>query len=202
MGRNIMQKAGAIIGWLQGKHISAALPEKDRRSFQLTANAALLLWIFTAVMIGVPVPPEQVEYLYLITLHGLTAFTITWLVLRMRRILTAQIILCFFFVLHCSLVAYGFRGQHVHYFYPVGMLLPLLLVSRNRPRIRFILAVIPFLALIAHQIYFKILGGESLFGPRPTQFRPDEVLPDIIGSQLILLLLAYLFIRGRDSAEA
>lgn len=148
-----------------------------------------------------PIPAEQTGFLNQITTHGLIAFGSAWLVLRRGWINTSQIIVCFFLTVHISLVAFGLNGQHVHFFYPVAMLMPLLLINGKRPWLRFILALFPVAALIVHQYHFKILGGESLFGPRPMIYSPEQVLPDLIGGQLILLLLAHLFIRGRDAAE-
>ncbi|TGK08041.1 adenylate/guanylate cyclase domain-containing protein [Leptospira semungkisensis] len=188
--------------WLLGRHISAGLPEEERRSFQLTANTLLCLAIIVFLSWLPPVPENLVGLLRAVNIAGLLELTISGVLLRRGYMLAAQIFLCFATWIQLLTIIFTLPGQQAYMYLSVGMLLPLLVVVRKHKVARIVLALIPFCLLIAQQTYFKILGGKAFYGEEPKVFRADEVLVDVVGSQSLLLLLAYLFIRSRDEAEA
>ncbi|PJZ30382.1 adenylate/guanylate cyclase domain-containing protein [Leptospira kmetyi] len=190
--------------WILGRHLLADLPEEERRSFRLTGNTLFILAMLILMAWVQPVPSDLILFLNVFTVIFLTTIAVSWVLLRRGYILAAQVFLCFTLWVMDVIIIFTFPGQQAHLYLSVAMLLPLLLVVRKHKVTRIVLALIPFCLFIARETYFKILGGQALYGaePAPGTLRADEVLMDVIGSQLFLLLLAYLFIRGRDEAEA
>lgn len=73
--------------------------------------------------------------------------------------LAAQIFLCFSLWVQLVAIAFIFPGQQANLYLSVAMLLPLLIVVRKRKVTRMVLAFVPFFLFIAHETYFKVLGG-------------------------------------------
>ncbi len=200
----IITRIRSAFQWILGRHLLAGLPEEERRSFYLTANTIIILAVLVFFSWVQPVPANLVIALHILSFAFFTELTISWVLLRRGYLLASQVFLCFALWVMDITIIFSFPGQQAHLYLSVAMLLPLLLVARKHKKIRIVLALVPFCLFIARETYFKILGGQALYGPEPAPgtLRADEVLLDVIGSQSFLLLLAYLFIRGRDEAEA
>lgn len=85
-------------------------------------------------------------------------------------------------------------------FWPIGIALPLMILDPSRRNLRWLLVLLSCVLLLAHQYYFKVNGGETLFGPPSWSLLPDRLIPPVI-SLLFLVLLIRQFAVAVDSAE-
>lgn len=192
----------SVLYWILGRHISSQLPENEERVFKITAAIQVYEFIVGFIFWNLPLdnPDYEVFFNYIHILLYIEIL-ISWILLRLRFIVIAPVLLYLGTFLHIFLIDFSLPISTIYLFYSTLTLSPFLVIHPSRNYLRFLLSFLPIIGLVCHQLYFQYYGGVHLLGKRPEKLRLDFVLGDAIFSQVLLLIIIFIFIRAANRAE-
>ena len=198
----LKEKFLKILYWILGRHISSQLPENEERVFKISAAIQVYEFIVGFIFWNLPLgnPDYEIFFNYVHLLLFIELF-ICWVLLRLRFIVLSPVLLYLGTFLHIFLIDFSLPISTIYLFYSTLTLSPFLIIQPSRNFLRFFLSFLPILGLVAHQLYFEFYGGVHLLGKKPENMRLDFVIGDAIFSQVLLLIIIFIFIRAANRAE-
>lgn len=198
----LIEKSKTSLSWLLGKHISSLLPEKEERVFKITATIQLYEFIIGFIFWNLPLNnPTYEEFFNYIHILLYIELILSWFLLRKGFIIFAPVLLFIGTFIHIVLIDFSIPISTIYLFYSTLTLSPFLIIHPSKNYLRFILSFLPIAGLVFHQLYFEYWGGTHLLGVKPSTLRLDFVLGDSIFSQVLLLIIIFIFIRQANRAE-
>jgi class 3 adenylate cyclase len=186
-------------------HLTKGLSQPEKRAIRITAMTQVIMIALPTLLLPQVLfiePPGQMPY-SMTLLAILIPVLLFSRYLLYRRMFTAGAVLTLVNVqVHISGLCVAFADDPAYLGYLVLAILPFLAIDSKKKVLQWTLVAIPSISFLLYQYYYRVMGGEGLFGPPKWTGSADYFMGPFTLLFIFLLVVVKQFVDAVEIAEA
>ncbi|TGN17605.1 adenylate/guanylate cyclase domain-containing protein [Leptospira idonii] len=203
-----MTKINAIYNtiqeWFRLKKITQGLTGSELRSATTTFYVQFSMSVLPTILI-VSVhynePPETHFYSLVHYLVLIIPLMTAYLLLRRRYFNLSAIITLVSINYHLGALTLAQADDPAPIGFFITSILSFLMISKNYNVTRFLISIASLGLYTASQYYYRVMGGNALFGPPKWIVPAEYLIPPLILGSFLIVLIVYQFVKAVETAE-
>ncbi|TGM97025.1 adenylate/guanylate cyclase domain-containing protein [Leptospira yasudae] len=198
-------KLFTIREWFQFKKITSGLTESESRSVHTTLYTQFSLFAIPSLLtvsIYYNEPPETHLFSFIHYFLLIIPLLFAHYLLRLRYYNLSAVITLVAVNYHLGALTLAQADDPAPLGFLITSILSFLMISKKYNRIRFLMSILPLGLYISSQYYYRVLGGNAIFGPPKWVVPAEYLMPPLILACILMVLIIYQFVKAVDMAEA
>ncbi|BDA80266.1 hypothetical protein LPTSP3_g31960 [Leptospira kobayashii] len=190
--------------WFQLKKITSGLTGSELRSVRTTLYVQFSMFLIpTLLLVSVYYnePPETHLYSFIHYFILIIPLLFAFVLIRMRYFNLSALLTLVSINYHLGALTLAQADDPAPLGFLITSILSFLMISKKFNVSRFIMSIVPLGFYISSQYYYRVLGGNALFGPPKWIVSAEYLIPPLILVCFLIVLIVYQFVKAVDMAE-
>lgn len=193
-----------LLNRIQLQHLTKGLSDETARSLRVNASFQFIMFMLPTILLPVIffTEPEETHF------TSLVSYVLLILPLGYSRYLLykGSYALSAFFTLlasnlHIASLTYFQADDPAPFGFLLFSIIPFLMLTRKNIILRWFFVSLSSVLFLSSQLYYRVMGGEGLYGPPKWVVPADYLMPPLILVVIFFIILIHQFVKAVNRAE-